>query len=447
MDDDKLEIIRKQLKKSGYENKSITYLEFLQIKQKYAEDWNELQFALFLGITKSNFHSFKFKEGYKVVILKNPLAIEEKREKIINELKEAGYIGKYINYQEFKELYLKYGCNLPERKLAIFLGIKPTNFASMKARGGTAKILKEIIPIQEKEIRDKILDLGVGNVKITYKEFENLYEKFGDKISEIQFAKALGISSADYWCLKHRKQRVTVLKTSISEMTEEEIEYRINQIRAQNLRVINYEQFKEYYTKYGKNLTEVQFAELIGITSDNYYAMKTKKQRARIDFHAKERKQIRAIFGECRFYDEMELKKIAETKGISLENLLMYAFNLKENSAFIQEYMEILQTKKKLFIGHTIMPKEFLKKNGEELLKIAQTESQIYGKKYKLMKYSEDIASEVLLVLMEKYGEIAFNFENEEAILLLTKIARVTAKHKYYSKMSYRRTNIIRCFC
>ena len=63
--------------------------------------------------------------------------------KIRNELKKQGYENKYIDYEEFLELYEPYKTEISERNFADILGISYANWQAIKHKKGRTKILKK----------------------------------------------------------------------------------------------------------------------------------------------------------------------------------------------------------------------------------------------------------------------------------------------------------------
>lgn len=72
--------------------------------------------------------------------------------------------------------------------------------------GGDEKV--DLISIEDNQIKLEILKkVQVGQL-INYAEFLELYEPYKGKLSEIDFAKILGISYGNYKSIKYKKQRI-----------------------------------------------------------------------------------------------------------------------------------------------------------------------------------------------------------------------------------------------
>ncbi len=214
---------------------------------------------------------------------------EEEKKKIIKDLIERGYANTFINYAKFLELYKPYEKEMPEKQFAEILGIGYSNYYNLKNKGTRAKILKtvKIEETRKEEIRKKLIEKGYRNKFINYTEFLQLYKPYEKEMTEQQFAEILGIGYGNYNNLKNRGTRAKILKIEeVEEIRKEEI--RKEEIRKELIRrgyrnkLINYVEFLELYKPYEKEMPEKQFAEIIGISGENYYSLKNKGTRAKI---------------------------------------------------------------------------------------------------------------------------------------------------------------------
>ena len=153
---DKQQIVNK-IKEDGYDiGQLIDYEEFQVLVTRYGNGLNEKDFAMqILNISEQSYFDLK-NERNKVRILKNKgliLTYEEKK-KIIDEIKEKGYIGKSVNYKEFQVLYSKYRKIFTEKDFAFeILGINYPNYSICK-RKGTNIVVKDGLSAQKaKEIK------------------------------------------------------------------------------------------------------------------------------------------------------------------------------------------------------------------------------------------------------------------------------------------------------
>lgn len=328
-----------------------------------------------------------------------------------------------------------------EVQFAEIIGIQENTYKDMKNNRANAYILKysdNELEAKRKEIKEELEKEGYINSYIDYEEFKRIYQKYGSDLSETKFANLIGIESANYWCMKNRKTRAKVLKTKLEDISNSKKQIIINKIQQKNHKLISYQEFKELYKEYGSDFTEVQMAELLGISQDNYYKIKNTKQRAQIDLNRKQRLKVKNQCNESRFYSKEEINKLIEQQEITLNEFISFAFDIKSTSEMIEEYKKVLEGKGKLYIGKTIINKEFMNKNAEQMLDTVRMQSKVYGAKYGMLRLHEDIASDVILLIMEKYGEIAYNFEEEKALEILQKLSNKAIKYEYFHKMKIR---------
>ena len=108
------EEIKKELLNKGYENKLITYEEFLKLYKCYKKEMCEEEFSHILGINETTFRNFK-KASCKAKILSN---INEK--KIATKLKKNKRIvylfsdSKFYDMEYFKNVSKEYNCTIQE---------------------------------------------------------------------------------------------------------------------------------------------------------------------------------------------------------------------------------------------------------------------------------------------------------------------------------------------
>ena len=203
VDDELKNDIVLKLKREGYANKKISYTEFLELFDMYKNDMSELEFSKILGITPNVYYKLK-KNKSKAIILKRKEPPKEIKEKIQNDLKENGYSGKIVDYEEFLTLFEDYKLYVTERESAKILNITEGAYKSLKYGHSKTAILKEQEPsnVNVNEIRKKFEEMGYINRLITYEEFLKLYEPYKDKLKETEFADILDISFYAYKGLK-----------------------------------------------------------------------------------------------------------------------------------------------------------------------------------------------------------------------------------------------------
>ena len=138
----------------------------------------------------------------------------EEKEEIKEEVLKKVKAGQLINYAEFLELYEPYKVKLSEVEFGEILGISYGNFISIRHTGKRAKILKEeIVKISEEEkeeVKGEILKKVKAGQLINYAEFLELYEPYKVKLTQIEFAKILGISESNFHSIKNQGTRARV---------------------------------------------------------------------------------------------------------------------------------------------------------------------------------------------------------------------------------------------
>lgn len=201
------------------------------------------------------------------------------REKFIE--KEKLHVNEKINYKKLQELYQKYGENFTEKEFAkYFLDID-----NMKHYGIQCGKYKET-PILSREyiseeyiekIKDEVKLYGESKSlkKIYYHEFLAMYNEFAGKLSVRMFAE--DILKIPYHSIENirsdRSKRA--LLYSIERLDKNKAnEIRNNIIRETDLHIgsqINLEEFQKLYSKFGKEIIEKDFAEIVlGMPPNSY---------------------------------------------------------------------------------------------------------------------------------------------------------------------------------
>ncbi len=206
------EEIIKELKEKGYENESIYYKEFLSLYKPFSEEMSEKDFAYLLDITDSNYDNIKNKGRRTRILKEKKLGIsDERKEKIIKELKEKGYENESIYYKEFLSLYKPFSEEMPEKDFAYLLDITDSNYKNMKNKGTRARILKkeqeEITDERKEEIIEELIKNGHKNGLINYKQFLSLYEAYSKEMTKQEFADILGIAETNLSNMKYNKTK------------------------------------------------------------------------------------------------------------------------------------------------------------------------------------------------------------------------------------------------
>ncbi len=271
--------IVQNLKKHGYTNKMIQYPEFLMLYSHYKEMMNELEFAIILGISQSNYGNIKYR-GSKVKILPEERTISEKRKKEIwEELYAAGYANKMIAYPEFLALHKMYDQEVEEKDFAKIVEISHHSYSKLKTGKQKVKIIKsdrEIEEIEKEKIRREIREKGYEGMYITYTEFLGLYKPYERCMSEKQFADLLHISIPNYRSIKNQGKKakiVTIDNQTIDETAKENILQTLKQ-QGYEEKEIGYAEFLDIYAPYKNEMKEMELATILGISYDRYTHLK-----------------------------------------------------------------------------------------------------------------------------------------------------------------------------
>lgn len=256
----------------------ISYDEFKMLYQKYGGILPEDLFAeRILDVSLINLNYLK--NNNRVSILKN-LEITEKYTKSIKEIianNKKFQNKQLITYDEFNQLYVKYGAILSKQQfITLVLGGNVKNYNNLNV--DITKSMNILLPnkndINFPKLRRKVIqenNLHYGD-KITYVEFNELYKRHApENIEETVFAEEiLDIDSEKLYNLKRnkdKKQLGTPILLKEKLPTEEEFEeIKQNIIYKEKLHIndkINYERFEILHRKYGGIVPDYMFAEKI----------------------------------------------------------------------------------------------------------------------------------------------------------------------------------------
>lgn len=250
---------------------------------------------------------------------------EDLEKRIIKELSKKIYFNMSISYKEFLNLYEPYKSIIEEEEFAKILGITYDNWQSIKNRGTRTKIKatrlnKEISDMRINQIIGEIRSQGFENQVISYDEFLQLYETYKTEMSEPDFAQVLGITYTNWSNMRHANSKARILKPVSKHISEE----RVNEIKQEIIKkgyankLISYEELLQLYEPFKEEITESDFAQLLGITYLNWNNMRGGKRRVRI----------------LKTVDEtLDNKKIRSSKTSSFEEQQMQLeMQIQENS-------------------------------------------------------------------------------------------------------------------
>ena len=186
-----------------YKGKRISYEEFLYLYRKYAFVIKEIDFAeKILKINVTQFRELK-KGKCKTTRVFNTDDFEVYDERELKQLRDIAikenrlHIGDSISGQKFQRLYDTYGFGMSKEVFGEkILDMKPYRIPVILADSNenTIILLNEKVSKDEfKRIRTRFLksrEHCIGDM-INYKEFTRLYQQYGEKLSEVQFAEKI----------------------------------------------------------------------------------------------------------------------------------------------------------------------------------------------------------------------------------------------------------------
>ena len=250
---------------------------------------------------------------------------EDLEQRIIKELGNKIYFNMSISYEEFLNLYEPYSSTIKEKEFAKILGITYDNWQSIKHKGNRTKINasglnKKASEDRINQIIEEIRRQGFEDKVINYDEFLQLYNAYKTEMSEPDFAQVLGITYTNWSNMRHANSKARILKPVSKHISEE----RVNEIKQEIIKkgyankLISYEELLQLYEPFKEEITESDFAQLLGITYLNWNNMRGGKRRVRI----------------LKTVDEtLDNKKIRSSKTSSFEEQQMQLeMQIQENS-------------------------------------------------------------------------------------------------------------------
>ena len=249
------EEIKKEILKHVEEGQLITYIEFLELYKPYKERISEIAFANLLGISNFNYQIFQGR-GTRTKIFKKIYSklTQEEQEEIKKEILKHVEEGQLITYIEFLTLYKTYEERISEIDFANLLGISEFNYQKIRYRGTRTKIFKKTnskLTEEQEEIKKEILKQVKEGQLIKYSELLELYKPYKERISEIDFAKLLGINYSNYKSVRNRGTKAKI--------KDYKKEIKINGIRylLQESRYYSKQELENLSKKYEIDLSEI----------------------------------------------------------------------------------------------------------------------------------------------------------------------------------------------
>lgn len=169
--------------------------------------------------------------------------------------------------------------------------------------------------------------------QITYDEFLNMYNKYRDKLTEVEFANLLGVKKKSFNDFKRKQKENKNKKLTILSnrhlTVEEENKKMLDLVEKYNLfkgKKISYGIFKEMHEEVKTVLTEVEFANELGISDSNLRHIRNPKEEAR-------------IFKNCKLNDEIT-ERIRKHILIQYEGKKTY-YESNENNKGEVDFLEL----------------------------------------------------------------------------------------------------------
>ncbi len=412
----KIQNIRKKIQqeKNIHLGDSITLNQFKELYKEYGAGLEKRIFARYvLDIPYSTLRGLikKSQKTTPVFTMEkiNEEYIENIKQKLIKE--HNLHICDEINYEQLIQLYNSietvYGLKMFASEI---LEINSHTLSILKSKTKSNKKVKifsrtnvsnsKILEIREKIKKEYHLE---ENDEITIKQFEEIYQKYGGMLRRIEFAqRVLEINRTSLNKLKNKGEEATtkiltknekLLKDSEIDLIRKEI------VQEYNLHIddlIDYETFKQIYSKYKQRYTEKQLSEDVFGTPLGYFTRGTTTRIfQRVQLSKENIKYLRDII--------IKEKKLHSEDKITYEELerlhKQYGGILSINQ-FAIKILDILETQipnMKSGQNATILKNEYL--SLEELEKITQKIVKDYG-----LHIKDIINHEQFIEMYEKYG-------------------------------------------
>lgn len=400
---------------------TINYSLFLEIYNKHCGNMSRKQFKedifdIYKEFTETN------KDINKVIMSSTTILedyITELRNKV--KLENRLCINGYIEKEKFEEIYAKYNDRLNIITFAEKILDIPNNVLYHLLKGTHKKAImlsKETrdyeyyIQLKEKMIKE--FNLHIRDF-IDYTQFTALYEKYGSDLIEKEFALLmLNIDEKNYNNVKYIKGAKTRILLG-EEISLEQIEELRKFFKQYEGKIINYQQFKELHTQYGGKMDELSFCEQILGFKLGFIKYYKANAAIKDPIAKKEALKIREEFVniECRFFSSKEIEEICSNKGISVDDFLKYVV-LKYNFQFYPETLEAYKKNKGIWFGGKKigLSAQFIEVHAEKLMNMSKAAIRTISKGNRVPEeLVDDIASDVLMNAIERYGELEKNFD------------------------------------
>ena len=376
-----------------------------------------------------------------------PYNFEERYNEIREQLISQGYANKHITYSEFLAIYEPYKEEMSEKEFIHVLGISYSSWQNIKNERKKAIILKQEKSMDAKKEIEKlelfiVSDLrkrGYTDKKIDYNEFLKLYEPYKDRFRESEFADILGMSYASLSSIKYNGERAIILKRKLEQKELEKLKKLIISDLIQKgyrNKSIDYNEFLSLYEPYKEKLKESEFANILGMSYASWQNVKNRAQKALINFEYIYYIGILHLFKENKEYDLAYFEKASKNIGLPISKIVEIITEEKTN---LEELLNTLYKRGKIFIGKTRISEGFIQKYGEKIFETIHIYSKKIGRKLHTSFYSEDFAQDAILWVIENKGSIERNFEEDLALQRMIAYAKVRCKYMHYKVFSQKK--------
>lgn len=249
--------------------------------------------------------------------------------------------GDLIDYKIFTDIYVQYKKDYTELEFALLLGINDRSF--MRKLKKNQKVFVFMNQELTKEHQEQLLEELIKKYhlfkkqEITKSFFDEMFDSVRIKMTEIEFAKLLGVKKDAYinFKLKSKKnEKVKLVILANRELKAVEKRKRIQElIEKHNLykgQEIDYPFFLEMYETVETYLTQIEFAGLLGINESSLKNIKSSKNT-----------QNKArLFGNIKL-DEEVVEKIRKSILDKYEGKSIYIIKNRTNKGdvnFLQLY-------------------------------------------------------------------------------------------------------------
>ena len=289
------------------------------------------------------------------------------------------------------------------------------------------------------EIREELIKQGYANKHITYSEFLAIYEPYKEEMSEKEFIHVLGISYSNLQSIKHENKKAIILKKKLGKKTFETFKKLIvsNLIqKGYRNKSIDYNEFLSLYEPYKEKLKESEFANILGMPYASWQNVKNKAQKALINFEYIYYIRILHLFKENKEYDLAYFENVSKNLGLPVSKIVEIITEEKTN---LEELLNTLYKRGKIFVGKTRISEGFIQKYGEEIFETIHRYSKSIGRKIHTSFYSEDFAQEAIMYVIENKGSIERNFEGDSVLQRIIAYAKVRCKYMHYRVFSQKK--------